>query len=381
MAEEVVRTTIRKVRRTTEPQLPFFPWGLVPLVGLVAVLVASAPVAKVAIEAVALDGARDALRAGGHGWVEVSASGQHLTLTGAPPTPSAVTGLEERVLAVTAPTWLGARAPATHVTAEWRAAAAPCPVAPTEAPTGVPASTGGFVFQRAAGSLSLTGDVADAATHAAVVDAVTAAGVTGLVDGLTERGAAPSPAERVAAVRAVDTLAKCDTGRASWKDGTFALTCELGRAAEPAVRAAASAPIDGGTVGEVSLLVAEDVASCEQALTALLAASTIEFATSKADIRPASGALLDAVAAEAAKCPGKLRIEGHTDNVGGAEKNLVLSEQRAAAVREQLVNRGVAGDRLVPVGYGDTRPTAENTTSAGRAKNRRIDIKVVRSQD
>jgi OOP family OmpA-OmpF porin len=71
-----------------------------------------------------------------------------------------------------------------------------------------------------------------------------------------------------------------------------------------------------------------------------------------------------------------LDIYGHTDNTGKADKNLQLSKDRAASVREYLVSKGVDGSRLRSEGFGQDRPVADNSTAAGRAKNRRVEFKV-----
>ncbi len=75
----------------------------------------------------------------------------------------------------------------------------------------------------------------------------------------------------------------------------------------------------------------------------------------------------------------KLRIElgGHTDNVGKPEANQRLSEQRAKAVYEYLIKKGIAADRLTYKGYGESQPVADNGTEEGRAKNRRTEMKVM----
>ena len=70
----------------------------------------------------------------------------------------------------------------------------------------------------------------------------------------------------------------------------------------------------------------------------------------------------------------KLRVEGHTDNVGAAAANQALSEKRAQAVKAWLVNHGVGTDRLVAKGLGDTKPVEDNSTDEGRAKNRRVEL-------
>jgi OmpA-OmpF porin, OOP family len=101
----------------------------------------------------------------------------------------------------------------------------------------------------------------------------------------------------------------------------------------------------------------------------------INFDTGKATINPDSAATLDA-AAGALKAAGDLTVEvaGHTDNVGTAEANLKLSQDRAQAVMAALVERGVKADRMTARGYGQTAPIADNRTEDGRAKNRRVEL-------
>ena len=71
----------------------------------------------------------------------------------------------------------------------------------------------------------------------------------------------------------------------------------------------------------------------------------------------------------------KFEIGGHTDNVGSEEDNLILSKNRANAVRDYLIAHGVNPDRLVAKGYGESVPVADNETENGRSKNRRTEIK------
>jgi outer membrane protein OmpA-like peptidoglycan-associated protein len=115
--------------------------------------------------------------------------------------------------------------------------------------------------------------------------------------------------------------------------------------------------------------------ACEKTWAGLLAGSNIEFETGSAAIRPDSAALLDRLAKAVGECPGSASIEGHTDSVGLPASNQALSEARAAAVRDALRARGVAAEKLSAKGFGDTRPIAENTSSAGRRQNRRIEFK------
>ena len=68
----------------------------------------------------------------------------------------------------------------------------------------------------------------------------------------------------------------------------------------------------------------------------------------------------------------KLRVEGHTDDLGVGIYNLDLSERRAASVVRFLVNEGIAASRLESLGLGETKPAADNESPTGRAKNRRV---------
>lgn len=105
----------------------------------------------------------------------------------------------------------------------------------------------------------------------------------------------------------------------------------------------------------------------------------IYFEFNKAIIRPVSFSLLDEIAAVILQHPEllKIRIEGHTDDVGNDVYNLKLSQQRADAVRAALVERGVDQGRLDAVGFGEMRPLETNETEDGRAINRRVEFIIV----
>jgi outer membrane protein OmpA-like peptidoglycan-associated protein len=75
-----------------------------------------------------------------------------------------------------------------------------------------------------------------------------------------------------------------------------------------------------------------------------------------------------------------LRVEGHTDSTGSAEYNQGLSERRAYSVRDFLAQQGIDGQRMIAVGYGLTRPVADNSTREGRAKNRRVEIVIAEGE-
>ena len=106
---------------------------------------------------------------------------------------------------------------------------------------------------------------------------------------------------------------------------------------------------------------------------------SVHFDTDKAVIKPESFPLLDEVVSVLQKNPQLklVRVEGHTDNRGTAPYNLDLSRRRAASVLEYLVQHGVSRKRLVSAGYGFERPIADNATALGRAKNRRVEFRVL----
>ena len=103
----------------------------------------------------------------------------------------------------------------------------------------------------------------------------------------------------------------------------------------------------------------------------------IRFQAAKTTIRKESLPVLDAVADVLKANPGitRLRIEGHVA-AGDERYGLKISDGRARAVRGYLVTRGVAVERLIAVGYGDTRPIVPNKTEKERDQNRRIELRI-----
>lgn len=101
----------------------------------------------------------------------------------------------------------------------------------------------------------------------------------------------------------------------------------------------------------------------------------INFDTGKADIKPEHQSVIHEIVSLLTQNPGiRLIVEGHTDNVGDSESNKMLSEERAKAVVNALVQKGISSDRLQAVGYGQEKAVADNSTDDGRAKNRRVEL-------
>ena len=103
--------------------------------------------------------------------------------------------------------------------------------------------------------------------------------------------------------------------------------------------------------------------------------SDISFDTGRADIKPEMRPVLDRFASTLVENPATtVTIVGHTDNTGSDAINNPLSVNRAQSARDYLVSRGVASSRISIDGRGSREPIADNSTEAGRARNRRIDI-------
>jgi len=251
-----------------DPPVLSFAWlGLLPLLILIiASAFALMPFARTSIQDTVEREVREQLVAAGHGWVNVSASGQLVLLSGTAPTGEAGAAALRLAQAATCPTWLGRRTCATSVIGRFTAEALTA--------TAVPAVT-------------LT------PPHSEVP-----------AGPLTRQG-------------------------------------------------------------------------CEHSLAGLLAGEQIVFATGSAKIEAKSSALLDQLARAVRACPGSIRVEGYTDTIGRGRVNQRLSQERAAAVREALIARGISAKRLTAKGYGARRAVADNSTEAGRAQNRRIELHTI----
>ncbi|MFN0088003.1 MAG: OmpA family protein [Blastocatellia bacterium] len=104
----------------------------------------------------------------------------------------------------------------------------------------------------------------------------------------------------------------------------------------------------------------------------------IEFDSGSDRISAAAAAVLDdAARALTATAEARVEISGHTDNVGEDKMNQALSQRRAESVKKYLTGKGIAADRLSSKGYGPSQPIAENETEEGKARNRRIEFRVI----
>ena len=108
-----------------------------------------------------------------------------------------------------------------------------------------------------------------------------------------------------------------------------------------------------------------------------LAAKNVFFATGSAKLLAKSYPALNNVVKILQDNPSYMvDVEGHTDITGTHEKNMVLSNDRAASVKAYLVSKGIDENRITSAGFGPDRPIADNKTAAGKAKNRRVEMKL-----
>ena len=105
-----------------------------------------------------------------------------------------------------------------------------------------------------------------------------------------------------------------------------------------------------------------------------IAIENLLFETGKTTILPSSLPELQRIARFISTYGYRVRLDGHTDNIGKPEDNRLLSQGRAEAVRQQLIEYGCDAASITAVGYGDTRPVAPNDTEQGRQLNRRVEI-------
>ena len=122
---------------------------------------------------------------------------------------------------------------------------------------------------------------------------------------------------------------------------------------------------------------AENVADLQQRLDQELAGKSIEFPSKSASITPEAGKVLDALLPILKSvASGSVQIGGHTDAEGRDDLNVKLSERRAEAVRRYLVGKGIDANRLTAIGYGSSKPIADNSDPEQTSKNRRIEFHV-----
>jgi outer membrane protein OmpA-like peptidoglycan-associated protein len=161
-----------------------------------------------------------------------------------------------------------------------------------------------------------------------------------------------------------------------------AIGAQSGKAGKGALIGAAAGALIGGTIGNRLDKQAKELAQVAEARRTdegilVNMKGDILFDTGKAVLRPAAIDQINQVGDIIAKYPeDKIMIIGHTDNVGDDAYNQRLSENRASAVKVQLMGRGVPAASITTMGMGESQPIATNTTADGRQMNRRVEMRI-----
>ena len=253
-------------------------------------------------------------------------------------------------------------------------------------------------------AVSLVGSVASIDDRSELGDRVRSRwGVASVTtDGLTVVGIRPAAAAAKQTSAAGPSVSGLASGRSSRSTAPAATTRSngaspgAGRTTTPPVRppgiatnratpltGQSTSPTTGGAFATVSSSITVRsnpdpvaAAALQQRLTAIRRATPIVFVRSSPAVSPSATKTLDRIAQEIGVAGLAVRIEAHSDGSGNTQTNLQLSIERATAVRDALLSRGVSPELLVAVGRGDTVPIASNATARGRDINRRIEFVV-----
>jgi len=186
--------------------------------------------------------------------------------------------------------------------------------------------------------------------------------------------AAAAAAAAVAQVAKDAEAAEAAKAAEAQKAAEAAKAAEAQKAAEEAAKAAETAKAEEA---QKAAKTAEEAAkAAETQKTAEKLYKVVYFDTNFSTIKPEAAKTLDEVAAFMKKYPAvKASVEGHADATGGDEWNNTLSGNRAQAVIDYLVGKGIPASSFIIEGFGERRPAADNSTKEGRAKNRRVEIR------
>lgn len=351
--------------RADEPQQGWWPWAWLPLIGLLALFLIGLFYLGPKIEDDVLGQVSERIQFAGVSIVESAASGQEISLKGIGD--SANTDIfQVAAEGARCATWAGDLVCPTQVSLE------------LTQPEPVVASVSAgrwhdFLVKTAGSNVVLSGEVASENDRRRWVEAAQQRFAV-VSDELVVSGETGLPGDTLAQLRALESLSQMARGKSQWADGELSLEGFAPETDIGSIEATFSNPDSAPSLGKILVQPLVDAGQCNESMAQALSQSTIRFRTGSAEIDPSSQPLLDRLAKLTKPCPGQIRIEGHTDSVGDNRSNLRLSEARANAVRNALIELEISAGRLKAVGLGETQPVADNETEAGRAANRRIVI-------
>jgi outer membrane protein OmpA-like peptidoglycan-associated protein len=310
----------------------------------------------------------------GYDWAQLIVDGRDITLAGVAPS-AAARSAAYRVAAHLE----GVRLARNRTTL--RSALSTAASVENVAPAAAPAVPLALVLRSDGAQLTLVGDVPDGDSTAQLVEqARRRFAVADVIDEL-KRAQSTAPAQWPAAAgTALEALLFLEQGEARVDGSRIEVD---GLAADPGLRARTRQTLLRGAPQGYTSAAQIEVAStpgatpaeCQAGIDSLLGAARIEFDGGSADLRPDSAPVLEELRDILQRCASlRFEIAGHTDDRGGTRDNLALSQRRAEAVMEYLVQHGVALRRLTARGYGEERPVVRGTTPDARARNRRIEV-------
>ncbi len=379
-----------------KPQIPFFPIGFLGLLLVLGSLLFGVfRFAKVDIENNVVQSVSELLQQEGYGWVSVTASGQHVTLSG---TATQEEGEKALALAKQAmgDTWLGQLNAPIAVKGIFAAAevveelpdepasiAEPVidvhePMVATSVVTTLPSQWGHLLANLDGGTLTLSGLVASEARLEEIRNFISThselAHVDRVVDEMDVATGELMQGSQELEQRVLESISLCQSGTVASEGGSFSIDCQTRLQDSSGFESLANKPLQWGALGAVHIDTTDD---CNQLLGEKLSEQKIHFAFSSAELKASSQPLLDELAQLLSICPRDIVVEGHTDSSGELAFNMALSEERASSVVTALVARGIDERRIEAKGYGPSRPIAEGSSLESRAANRRIEIHLV----
>ena len=239
-----------------------------------------------------------------------------------------------------------------------------------------------FTAERRGTGIAIAGNVASEVAHRQIIDAVGRKfGAAAVEDHLTFASGAPE-SFNVAAGAVVQALSRLSGGRATIVDTAVTISgfTYYPAAVDGIAKELESGLPDGFRLADTAIESRQGEQQvtadrCRELMQAVLTVGGIGFDGGESNLTGDSEGILDRASAVIARCPGTgVEIGAHSDSDGSAARNRDLTQLRAETIVEYLVAAGVKRERLTAVGYGETKPVADNATAAGKAANRRIEF-------
>jgi outer membrane protein OmpA-like peptidoglycan-associated protein len=182
-----------------------------------------------------------------------------------------------------------------------------------------------------------------------------------------------------ALVKTREQLTAAERGQAQQAQQTDAERAKRDEADKKAAASELKATAAEQKAAEANETLAKLAAKEEERGLVITLSGSVLFRSNDATLLPAAQTRLDQVAAALVAKGKEVVIEGYTDSTGSQAINMNLSQRRAESVRSYLISRGFPADKIVAHGMGPDRPIAENTSSEGRANNRRVEIVIAKN--